>query len=105
MFAESEVLSWLARGKKIEDILAGVHRSTVSRAMGLMRRVGIEREVTFTGGVSKNIGIVGALNEALGFDVNVSPDSIFMGALGAALFAMDHIQGRRPPAAITKGAL
>jgi predicted CoA-substrate-specific enzyme activase len=99
VFAESEVLSWLARGKKIEDILAGVHRSTVSRAMGLMRRVGIEREVTFTGGVSKNIGIVAALNEALGFEVNVSPDSHFMGALGAALFAMDHIEGRRPPAA------
>jgi predicted CoA-substrate-specific enzyme activase len=99
VFAESEVLSWLARGKKIEDILAGVHRSTVSRAMGLMRRVGIEREVTFTGGVSKNTGIVAALNEALGFDVNVSSDSHFMGALGAALFAMDHIQGRRPPAA------
>ncbi len=98
VFAESEVLSWLARGKKIEDILAGVHRSTVSRAMGLMRRVGIEREVTFTGGVSKNTGIVAALNEALGFEVNVSPDSHFMGALGAALFALDHIQGRRPPA-------
>lgn len=99
VFAESEVLAWLARGKKIEDILAGVHRSTVSRAMGLMRRVGIEREVTFTGGVSKNTGIVAALNEALGFEVNVSPDSHYMGALGAALFAMDHIQGRRPPAA------
>jgi len=104
VFAESEVLSWLARGKKIEDILAGVHRSTVSRAMGLMRRVGIEREVTFTGGVSKNSGIVAALNEALGFEVNVSPESHFMGALGAALFAMDHIQGRRPPATVTKGA-
>jgi len=97
VFAESEVLAWLARGKKIEDILAGVHRSTVSRAMGLMRRVGIEREVTFTGGVSKNTGIVAALNEALGFEVNVSADSHFMGALGAALFALDHIQGRRPP--------
>ena len=99
VFAESEVLAWLARGKKIEDILAGVHRSTVSRAMGLMRRVGIEREVTFTGGVSRNTGIVAALNEAVGFPVNVSEESHFMGALGAALFAMDHIQGKLRPAA------
>jgi (R)-2-hydroxyacyl-CoA dehydratese activating ATPase len=102
VFAESEVLAWLARGKKIEDILAGVHKSTVARAMGLMRRVGIEREVTFTGGVSRNTGIVAALNDALGFDVNVSDESHFMGALGAALFAMDHIRGARPPADIRK---
>jgi (R)-2-hydroxyacyl-CoA dehydratese activating ATPase len=102
VFAESEVLAWLARGKKIEDILAGVHRSTVGRAMGLMRRVGIEREVTFTGGVSRNIGIVAALNDALGFEVNVSEESHYMGALGAALFAMDHIRGERPPAEVRK---
>ena len=70
--------------------------------MGLMRRVGIEREVTFTGGVSRNIGIVAALNEALGFTVNVSHESHFMGAVGAALFALDHISGTRPPAAVRK---
>ena len=92
VFAESEVLSWLARGKKIEDILFGVHQSITSRAMGLMRRVGIEREVAFTGGVTRNIGMVKALNDALGFEVNVNPDAHFMGAIGAALFAMDRIQ-------------
>ena len=92
VFAESEVLSWLARGKKIEDILLGVHQSITSRAMGLMRRVGIEREVTFTGGVARNIGMVKALNDAVGFEVNVSPDAHFMGAIGAALFAMDRIR-------------
>ena len=42
VFAESEVLSWLGRGKKVEDILLGVHRSIVSRSLGLMRRVGVE---------------------------------------------------------------
>ncbi len=97
VFAESEVLSWLARGKKIEDILLGVHQSITSRAMGLMRRVGIEREVTFTGGVARNIGMVKALNDAVGFEVNVSPEAHFMGALGAALFALDRIRGRLEP--------
>ena len=94
VFAESEVLSWLARGKTIEDILLGVHQSIVSRAMGLARRVGIERELTFTGGVTRNIGMVKALNDALGFPANVSPESHYMGAIGAALFGLDH--GKRP---------
>jgi predicted CoA-substrate-specific enzyme activase len=91
VFAESEVLSWVARGKKIEDILQGVHQSIVSRSLGLMRRVGIEPEVTFTGGVTKNIGMVRALEAALGHAVNVSDDSHYMGALGAALFALERI--------------
>jgi predicted CoA-substrate-specific enzyme activase len=95
VFAESEVLSWLGRGKKVEDILLGVHGSMISRSIGLMRRVGIEPEVTFTGGVTKNIGMVQGLNKALGFDVNVSDDSHFMGALGAALFARDRVLASR----------
>ena len=99
VFAESEVLSWLGRGKKVEDILFGVHASMISRSIGLMRRVSIEREVTFTGGVTRNIGIVEGLNQALGFPVNVSEESHFMGAIGAALFARDHILASRDPAA------
>src|ERR1017187_6329623 len=102
VFAESEVLSWLGRGKKVEDILLGVHNSMISRSIGLMRRVGIEPEVTFTGGVTKNIGMVQGLNKALGFEVNVGDDSHFMGALGAALFARDHILTGRVPAAHTE---
>jgi predicted CoA-substrate-specific enzyme activase len=97
VFAESEVLSWLGRGKKVEEILLGVHRSMVSRSIGLMRRVGIDSEVTFTGGVARNRGIVEELNRALGFPVNVSGDSHFMGALGAALFARDRILDSRAP--------
>ena len=93
VFAESEVLSWLGKGKKVEDILLGVHQSIVARAMSLMRRVGVEREVTFTGGVTRNVGMVQALNDALGFEVNVSADSHYMGAIGGALFAMDRILG------------
>jgi predicted CoA-substrate-specific enzyme activase len=98
VFAESEVLSWLGKGKKIEDILGGVHQSIAARSIGLLRRVGIDEEVTFTGGVARNIGMIAALNRGLGLKVNVSEDSIFMGALGAALFALDHIMTSRAPA-------
>ncbi len=91
VFAESEVLSWLARGKKIEDILLGVHRSIASRSIALLRRVGIEGEITFTGGVTKNQAMVAVLDDMLGTRLNVSDDSHYMGALGAALFALERI--------------
>ncbi len=97
VFAESEVLSWLGKGKKIEDILWGVHQSIASRSAGLMRRVGIEDEVTFTGGVTRNVGMVKALEDKLAKKLNVSEDSHYMGALGAALFALDHILSSRTP--------
>lgn len=97
VFAESEVLSWLGKGKKIEDILLGVHKSIAARSAGLVRRVGIEEEVTFTGGVALNLAMIDTLNERLGVKVNVSEESHFMGALGAALFALDHILTSRIP--------
>ena len=97
VFAESEVLSWLGKGKKIEDILWGVHLSIASRSTALLRRVGIEDEITFTGGVTKNAGMIKSLEQALKTKLNVSDDSHDMGALGAALFALDHILAGRVP--------
>lgn len=97
VFAESEVLSWLGKGKKIEDILLGVHNSISSRSISLLRRVGLNNEITFTGGVAKNIGMVKVLNDNAGTKMNVNDESHYMGALGAALFAMDHIQESRLP--------
>ncbi len=97
VFAESEVLSWLGKGKKIEDILWGVHYSIASRSAGLLRRVGVESEVTFTGGVTRNIAMIKALEERLGMKLNVSDESHYIGALGAALFALDHILASRAP--------
>ncbi len=99
VFAESEVLSWLGKGKRVEDILWGVHRSIASRSTGLMRRVGIEEQITFTGGVSRNTAMVAALQEYLGVSLNVSGECQHVGALGAALFAMDRIRAARVPLA------
>ena len=98
VFAESEVLAWLGKGKKIEDILLGVHESIAARSIGLLRRVGIEEEVTFTGGVTKNLAMVETLNRRLGLTVNVSDESHFIGAIGAALFALDRVEAGRAPA-------
>jgi activator of 2-hydroxyglutaryl-CoA dehydratase len=57
-----------------------------------------EEDVTFTGGVARNLAMIETLNERLGVEVNVSEESHFMGALGAALFALDHILASRAPA-------
>jgi predicted CoA-substrate-specific enzyme activase len=95
VFAESEVLSWLARGKRIEDILLGVHHSIGSRSFALLRRVGIKGEVTFSGGVTRNQAMVAVMNEIVGAKLNVSEESHYMGALGAALFARERIQKGR----------
>lgn len=102
VFAESEVLSWLGKGKKIEDILMGVHQSIAKRSIGLLRRVGVEEQVSFTGGVAKNYGMIYALEENLAIKLNVSEESHYMGALGAALFAMDHIMESRVPLGATE---
>lgn len=91
VFAEAEVLSWRAKGKSIEDILWGVHKSIAFRSFGLLRRVGVVGQITFTGGVAKNPGVIKALEELLEQKLNVSDDSHYMGALGAALFAMDEV--------------
>ncbi len=92
VFVESDIMSYLAQGKKVEDILGGVHSAIAARTISLVRRVGIEEEVTFTGGVSLNIGMVQALENKLGMKINVSPESHFMGALGAGLLALDRAE-------------
>ncbi len=92
VFVESDIMAYLGQGKRVEDILAGVHSAIAARTVSLVRRVGLEPEITFTGGVSRNLGMVRALEEKLGRAVNVSEESHFMGALGAALLALERAQ-------------
>ena len=90
VFAESEIISHLAKGILPEDVLMGVHQAITSRCVALARRVGINSEVTFTGGVSRNVAIVDLIEKAVKMKINVSPDAHFCGALGAALMAREH---------------
>jgi predicted CoA-substrate-specific enzyme activase len=91
VFVESDILSYLAQGKKGEDIMAGVHLAIAKRTLSLARRVPIEPDITMTGGVARNIGMVRALEEVLGSRMQVSPDAHFMGAIGAAVFALEKM--------------
>ena len=91
VFVESDILSYLAQGKRAEDILGGVHLAIAKRTISLARRVSIEPEIAMTGGVARNPGMVHALEEVLQRKLLVSPDAHFMGAVGAALFALEKI--------------
>ena len=91
VFAETEVLEQLAWGHSLEDVLYGVHSSIASRAIGLLRRVGITPEITFTGGVSLNRGMVRCLEEQLGMKINTHQLTMYCGAIGAALYGLEKI--------------
>jgi predicted CoA-substrate-specific enzyme activase len=90
VFVEQEIMMHLARGCQVEDVLAGVHSAIAGRSVALLRRVGLEEEVTFTGGVARNSGMVRALEERLKLRLNVAPESQHTGAIGAALFAWER---------------
>jgi len=105
VFAGAELRDRLSLGQRREDILAGLHRAIMLRAMSLLARSGgVKSEFTFTGGVCNNAMAVKVLRDLVddnyGKDIvlNIHPDSIYMGALGAAMFALDdHRAGRVGP--------
>jgi len=93
VFAGAELRDRLAMGEKRSDILAGLHRSIILRAMSIISRSGgISDQFTFTGGVAKNEAAVKELRKLVkdnygDVHININPDSIYTGALGAAEFA------------------
>ncbi len=95
VFAESEVISQLARGVKTEDLIAGICKSVASRVASLAKRSGIEELVVMSGGVAKNIGVVKAMEAELGKDIYISENSQLNGALGASLYAYESFQKER----------
>jgi predicted CoA-substrate-specific enzyme activase len=97
VFAESEVISHVARGKKREEILLGVCQSIVDRVAGIVRSVGVKPPVAMTGGVALNRAVVKLMGDRLGHPMLLPPDPQITGALGAALMArQDGTRGRNP---------
>jgi (R)-2-hydroxyacyl-CoA dehydratese activating ATPase len=87
VFAESEVISLIARGEKRQDIIAGIHESIAARVSAMLARIGIVEPVMITGGVARNAGVVAALENKLGVKIAVSPHAQVNGAIGAAVLA------------------
>jgi benzoyl-CoA reductase subunit A len=93
VFAGAELRDRLSLGEKREDILAGLHRAIILRAISIISRSGgVTNEFTFTGGVAKNEAAVRELKKLIAENygdvtININPESIYTGALGAAEFA------------------
>jgi benzoyl-CoA reductase subunit A len=100
VFAGAELRDRLSLGQKREDVVAGLHRAIVLRAMSLLARSGgVRDEFTFTGGVAKNAAAVAALKQLVQENygartLNISADSIYTGAYGGALFALRDAQAQ-----------
>jgi predicted CoA-substrate-specific enzyme activase len=91
VFAESEVVSHVARGKKRENILHGVCQSIVDRIAAMVRGVGVRPPVAMTGGVAMNPAVVKLMGDRLKLEIVVPPYPQITGALGAALMARRHL--------------
>jgi len=87
VFAESEVISLVAQNHPKEEIIRGIHRAIVNRVSSMVKTLGIKREVTMSGGVAKNRGVVSILEEKLGHPIHVYKEPQIVGGLGAALHA------------------
>ena len=93
VFAESEVVTLVAEGVNREDIVAGLHAAIAKRIVSMVKRVGLSPPVAMAGGVAKNMGVVKAIEEEIGEPLVVPREPQIVGALGAAILAMEDMQG------------
>ena len=87
VFAESEVVSLVAKNTSLPDVIHGLNKAVAVKTASLVRRVGMEEAVMMTGGVAKNTGLVRELENHLGTKIRVSEYAQLCGAVGAALIA------------------
>lgn len=108
VFAGAEIKELLHNGEQKQDILAGLHKSIVQRAMSLIARSGgVRNEFTFTGGVARNEAVLKYVKQMVRdsygeLTMNIHTDSIFMGALGGAMFARRNLSPDLPEGTIVK---
>jgi len=95
VLAESEIINLVSSGETVENIIRGVHNSLATRSLALLKRAGLEDEVTFVGSVARQKGMVKALEETLKRKVNVNDEPHMVGALGAAVLALRRLEKLR----------
>ncbi len=87
VFAESEVVSLLAKNHPRDQIIRGLHQAIVDRIWAQSQTVGIHGAVIMTGGVALNQGVIQLLEDKLKCELLIPPQPQIVGALGAALIA------------------
>lgn len=94
VFAESEVVSAVARGQSKADIVSGLNGMVAKRMASLAKTLAVRGDVVFAGGVARNEQVVALLRESMNHRVVVPDDPHLIGALGAAILA-PHERGAR----------
>lgn len=87
VFAESEVVSLINSKTDKKDIARAVNDALAERVVGMVKRVGVEKDIIVVGGLAKNAGYVEALKRGLNNDILVPENPEYIGALGVALAA------------------
>lgn len=89
VFAESELISLTAKGTPRADLALGIHESIVSRSISMLRRLSIEEDIVFAGGVALNPCMCQILEKEIGFKLHIPDDPQIIGAIGSALLCRD----------------
>lgn len=89
VFAESEIIGLTQSGTPVDVVLRGVFRSVAKRTLAMTGKVGLQKDVVFTGGVAKNAGVARAIEQETGATLRIPSDPQVTGALGAALIAAE----------------
>ena len=84
VFAESEVISLVTQGIPRNEISLGIHKSIAQRAVNLLKRVSVEKEILFAGGVALNRCMVSLIEKELGCRIIIPDDPQMIGAIGCA---------------------
>ena len=90
VFAESEIIGLLTKGVHREDIALAVHRTIAARTGTMLARVGTNSPIVFAGGGARNQCLVRMIGDVIKSELLVPPQPQMLGALGAALIAIDH---------------
>jgi (R)-2-hydroxyacyl-CoA dehydratese activating ATPase len=91
VFAESEVVSLIAKGIQREFISSAIHNSIASRVIALVNKVGIDEDIVFAGGCAKNPYLKALLEEGTQNKIHVYDRPEMLAALGAALYASEEV--------------
>ena len=95
VFAETEVISRIAEGISVEDILAGIHDIIANKIFNLLQGIAPEGGFAVTGGGAKDVGLIRAIEEKLDTKINIPQDPFITAALGAALIGKERVTGRQ----------
>jgi benzoyl-CoA reductase subunit D len=91
VLAETDVINMVSRSIPPSDILRGIHESMADRLAKLLKAIGAQGVVMMTGGLALDTGLVKAMQDSLAkhkmaATIASHPDSLFAGAIGAALW-------------------